>query len=98
MKTTLATIKSFVKKNDGRLFIKCKSSFDGMVDCVMPTGDGAFHAALKADAHHDANLGIQGAWFVRGSRDWFTPYEDEQFTGYDVSNCCGSFTLAVKKV
>lgn len=97
-KVTLSTIKAFVRKNEGRLHIKEKSRFDGMVDCVMPTGDGAFHPALKDErGFTDNTMDIQGAWFVKGSRDWFTPYEDEKFVGYDISNCCGSFTLAVPK-
>ena len=33
-KATIATLKSFIKKNQGKLYIKKKSSFDGMTDCA----------------------------------------------------------------
>lgn len=97
MKTTLATIKAFIRKNEGRLYINPRSSFDGMVDGVMPTGDNTFSPALKDERGFKNTCGIQGAWFVFGSRDWFTPYEDATFSGFDISNCCGNFILAIKK-
>lgn len=95
MKTTLATIKSFIKKNQD-LYINCKSRFDGMVDCVMPNDNSQFHLAKRVDSHKNT-LGIAGAWFVFGSRDYFREYEDAEFKGYEVYNCCGSFILATKK-
>ena len=45
---TLATVKSFMKKNEGKLFVKAKSSFDGMVDCVMPIEGSSFKQAQPA--------------------------------------------------
>lgn len=98
-KTTRATIKSFIKKNKAALFIKYKSNFDGMTDCVMPTGQNSFEAAQDTTSHIDNTLGIKGAWFVGGaggSKDWFKPFNVDGFTGYSVSNCCGSFVIAVK--
>ena len=44
----------------------------------------------------DNNLGIQGVWLVNGSRDSFREYDDGDFRGIHVYNCCGSFTVAVK--
>ena len=95
-KITLATIKSFIKKNT-ELYIKNESNFDGMVDCVMPNKDVAFTKAERKDWCSDNTLGIIGAWFVRNSRDSFSIYEDDQYTGYKVYNCCGSFILAIAK-
>ncbi len=97
MKTTLATIKAYIRKNEGRLYIRCKSSFDGMVDGVRDNADQSFSLALKDERGFKNTCGIQGAWFVFGSRDWFTPFEDETFTGFEVSNCCGQFFLVTKK-
>lgn len=94
-KITLATVKSFVKKNRNGLYIRVGSRFDGMNDCVMPV-NGGFSPA-KESGNTENTLGIAGAWFVRDSRDWFTPYDDGTFTGYEVSNCCGNFILAIKK-
>lgn len=94
-KITKATIKSFINKNIDNLFIKIEDSFDGMVDCVMPVED-EFHPIDKTEAN-DHNMGIKGCWFVNESRDWFNTYEDNKYTGYSISNCCGSFKLVVNK-
>lgn len=96
-KITKATFKSFVKKNRSNLLILCKSDFDGMSDCVMPTGDTLFHKVVDADHIHENNLGIQGVWLVGGSRDYFTAYEKDGIQGIDVYNCCGHFVVGVKK-
>lgn len=97
---TLATIKSFIRKNADNLYINPKSSFDGMVDCVMPVGDGLFHkvdqAVTPISFTDGPSYGIPGAWFVGGSRNLFTRYERDGFVGYEVWNCCGSFILATK--
>jgi len=100
MKTTLATIKSFVKKNDKQLYIKLVTSFNKMVDCVMPETDD--FSPIKSIGTTDESrkrhtLGISGAWFVGSSRDYFYNYEDGLFCGYKIINCCGEFVLAVKK-
>lgn len=104
-KATLATVKAFMAKNTSRLYVKATSSFDGMVDCVMPI-DGAcfrpvfntFRRPTKEDLGcvPAATCNVPGVWFVRGSRDYITPYASEGFTGFRVSNCCGSFIVAVK--
>ena len=68
MRTTLATIKSYIRKNPN-LYISTKSSFDGMVDCVMPCDDQTFTPIQTTVRHHQNTLGIQGAWFVLGGDD-----------------------------
>ena len=94
-KITLATVKSFIRKSNN-LHIKFLSSFDGMVDCVMPSEQNDFSPTLPSDRHHENTLGIHGAWFTHG-RNWFESYECERFKGIKVSNCCGSFILATPK-
>lgn len=96
-KITKSTLKSLVRKNAGKLFIKVASRFDGMVDGVRDSENQSFSKCMPADGCHEHNLGIQGAWLVLGSNDWFTAYEDDKFIGIEVYNCCGNFTLAVKK-
>lgn len=97
MKITLATIKSFIKKNDD-LQINVQSSFDGMYDGVMSRGEGFLKAERLEGSHgHDNELGVKGVWCVFGSRDQFMPYETDTMTGFKVYNCCGSFILAVTK-
>ncbi len=93
-KITLATVKSFLRKNKGKVYIATKSHFDGSVDGVMPCGDKSF--TLAQPGTHENELGIHGAWFVFGSRDWITPFEKDGMRGFEVYNCCGSFELAVK--
>ena len=95
MKTTKATIKSFVRKNNGNLFINVRYSFDGMVDGCTTRNDGFVKVESTTD-HTDHTLGVVGAWLVNGSRDYFTPYNKNGYIGYEISNCCGNFILAVK--
>ena len=99
MKTTLATIKSFVKRetNIGQLYVKCETSFDGMVDCVMPVNGSQFSKVEGVDLTDTHKLGIQGAWFVGQSRDYFRDYADDNFIGYEIYNCCGKFILAIPR-
>ena len=92
---TLTTIKSFIRKNQN-LYISTQSRFDGMVDCVMPCDNKTFEPAKPSDGFKNT-LGIEGAWFVFDSRDLISEYEDDNFKGYEVYNCCGRFILAVKK-
>lgn len=98
-KPTLATLKSFFRKNEGKLFIAVKSDFDGMVDCVMPCS-GKFKPATKSERVHQISndLGYNGVWLVGSSRDHIKPYYDDDLIGYEVYNCCGSWIVAVSKI
>ena len=96
MKTTKATIKSFIRKNTENLYINVKSEFDGMTD-MCESQKGGFGKATMTDEYRNNRLGISGAWFVGNSRDYFSDYDDGVFAGYEVYNCCGKFILAVKK-
>ena len=98
-KVTRATIESFIVREMSRdnLYISNKSNFDGMVDCVMPVENKGFRKANQSQNNVDNTLGVSGAWFVGSSRDYFSPYADENFIGYEVYNCCGSFVLAMHR-
>jgi hypothetical protein len=97
-KITLATFKSFVKRNRGNdLLIKCQSSFDGMTDCVEQARNPQFHAVQPADQTFENNLGINGIWLVGSSRDRFQEFSEDGLRGIHVYNCCGSFTVAIQK-
>ena len=93
---TLATIKSFIRKNRDRLLISTRSRFDGMTDGCEPCRNKEFRAANLTENHPSNTLGIAGAWFVGGSRNSFQAYSDDTYTGYEVYNSCGTFILAVK--
>lgn len=94
---TLATIKSFLRRNQGQVYIKITSHFDGMIDGTREVDSPAFELARTTDRNMQYTLGLAAAWFVGESRDWFGAYEDEQYQGYTVSNCCASFIIAIKK-
>ncbi len=95
---TLTTIKSFIRKNPN-LYINNRANFDGMQDCVVYSDNSNFVPVKKPAENYDHKnkLGIDQAWFVLNSRDHFIEYEDGQFKGYEVYNCCGKFILAIKK-
>lgn len=95
-KITLASVKSFVRKNNGNLFINVRSSFDGMTDCCESRNEGFGKAVIDTD-HPSHTLGIKGAWFVGDSRDYLYQYDDGKFSGIRISNSCGDFILATQK-
>ena len=93
-RVTLATVKSFAKKNANILCIKNLSSFDGMDDCVHGHKNPTFRDATAVDVNVAYTWNV-GAWFVGSSRDYFNTYNQDGFVGYEVSNSCGSFVLAI---
>lgn len=97
-KITLATLKAFIRKNAENLYVMQESHFDGMSDCVEYNREKSFtkvdHTKINLDC---SSLGIPGAWVVGGSRNWFSAHDTETHTGIHVSNCCGSFTVAIEK-
>ena len=95
-KITRATLKSFITKCKDNLYCKQLDSFDGMVDCVMPV-DSNFTKVTSFDFNEEHSFGIKGLWLVGKSRDYFTEYEDDQFQGIKIYNCCGSSIIAMKK-
>lgn len=96
-KITLATVKSFIKKNSENLFIKCESSFDGMIDGLSYNKSANYQKVTLDSNLYKNTLGIAGAWFVGSSRDYFNCYEDNNMICISVSNSCGSFVLSTTK-
>jgi hypothetical protein len=96
MKATIATVKSFIKKNANDLFIDINYQFDGMIDGIRYCKDG-FSKVEKTNSNTQNTFGIAGAWFVGSSRDYITSFENENLVGYHICNSCGSFTLATNK-
>jgi hypothetical protein len=97
-KITLATFKSFVRKNADNLMVKNKSSFDGMTDCVEHNANAEFRPARPSDwsiKFPKNTLGIQGIYLVGSSRDYFSPFNEYGMKGISVYNCCGSFVVAI---
>lgn len=96
-KVTKATFKSFIKKNEGKLFIRQKSSFDGMVDGCTSDCYRGFKQATPATDYEKHNVGYRGIWLVHGSGNYFRPYEDDKFMGIELYNCCGQSIVAIHK-
>ncbi len=102
-KATIATVKSFIRKNADIALINVKSSFDGMTDSVESLNGG--FAPLKAkrqgvfttDHHANPSLGFDGVWFVGGSRDYVQQYENDNMQGFEVNNSCGTWIVAIRK-
>jgi len=98
-KITRATIKSFILREmkNKNLYVKVKSSFDGMTDCVQDVKD-EFRKVEKIDFDDKYTLGIIGLWLVGSSRDYFTEWSDDNFIGYKIYNSCGTSILAMKRL
>jgi len=96
-KITLATLKSFARRNSEKLFVKELTSFDGMTDCIKPSQQNEFKKTIISDKKGYYKTGIQGIYTVGSSRDYFKIYEDENYFGISVYNSCGESILAVKK-
>jgi hypothetical protein len=95
-KITKSTIKSFINKNIDNIYVKVLSSFDGMVDCVMPVEmDFRKEIVDKTTSNYSYTLGVRGVYICGG--DLYRIYEDEKYTGYECYNCCGSFLIVTNK-
>lgn len=96
-KITMATVKSFVRKNANKgIFVNVKSSFDGMTDMCEARNSG-FMIADKDETCVENTLGLCGVWLVGNSRDYFTAYEDDKFIGITYYNSCGKGIIAIAK-
>jgi len=98
-KITRTTIKSFIKREEknGNLYVKVKSSFDGMIDCVSQVED-EFRKVENVDFSKEYDFDIKGLWLVGSSRDYFTEFADDNYIGYKISNCCGVSIIAMKRL
>lgn len=99
-KITLATFKKFISTNANNLLIKNINNFDGMIDGLSTNQQPSFNVPDRSEwaLHSSTNtLDIRQLWLVGQSRDFFTSYEDELYTGIEWSNCCGNGVVAVLK-
>jgi hypothetical protein len=97
-KITLSTIKSFINKNGTKLYINQKSKFNGMIDGVQEVNGDFVPLTISKRKNPQNDLGFEGIWIVgSGSGNLFSFYEDKDFIGYEIYNCCGTFVLALPK-
>lgn len=96
-KITMATLKSFVRKNAGQLYVMNLSDFDSMTDGVRQCDGSQFRPATPSDVRNGENhtLGIAGVWLVGRSRDYFNSFDSDGFKGIEVYNSCGNFVIAI---
>jgi hypothetical protein len=94
-KITVATLKSFVRKHEGNIYLAVNSDFDGMTDCVERCS-GLFKPARKSEINASNNLGYNGMWLVGSSRDRVAAYDKDGMKGFEVNNCCGNWIVAVR--
>lgn len=95
-KITIATLKSFANRNSEKLFCKTEMDFNGMTDCVEVIEDNFKPTQITTETGY-YRTGIQGIYTVGQSRDYFKLYDEGNYFGIEVYNCCGSSILAIKK-
>ena len=94
-KITLATVKTFVRKTVGKgLCVKANARFNGMTDGIESVVD-SYRSVASAQMSDDTTLGIDGAYFVCGSRNYFYVINTADWFGFQVSNCVGIFELVI---
>lgn len=91
---TAITVRSFVKRNEGKIFIKKTAEFDGMTDCVEQIMDNWHEAEYCLDIRR--GIGLKGVYIIDG-RTYYYAYEDSEFVGYRYSNCVERGIIAVKR-
>ncbi len=96
-KITLATLKAFAKRNEGKIYAKTETEFNSMVDGVEKSPHSEWKKAELTEEKGHYKTGIQGVYTVGFSRDYFSLYEDNEYEGIEVNNCCGVTILAIKR-
>lgn len=91
---TAITVRSFVKRNEGKVFFKKTAEFDGMTDCIEQISDNWHEAEYCLDIRR--GIGLQGVYIIDG-RTYYYAYEDSEFVGYCYSNCVERGIIAVKR-
>lgn len=95
-KITKTTLKSFIRDKQG-LYVRHKSRFDGMTDGVEQIPDSRLELVKETTQCLDKSYGIEGLW-VTSDRNLFKYYNDGQFEGIEIYNCCGSSIVCRKIV
>jgi len=93
---TLSTLKAFARSNKDRIYAKELSRFDGMVDGISWVDDG-FEKTEITEPTNQCRTGIRKIYTVYGNGNYCEFWENENFAGIKVYNCCGSSVLAIRK-
>ena len=95
-KITKASIKSFIKKNEGKLYIRRISDFSPITDCVEEVNGDLEKVEITENSLKNT-LGVNGLWLAGGSNDTYTEFETKELKGFNIYNCCGEVNLVIKK-
>lgn len=91
-KVTMATVKSFIRKNLNNLVVYSHSSFSGMTDGLESVNKSFKVDPKKYNKENKNSLGLDGIWFV-GGNDYIRVLPN----GYHIFNCCGSFDIVLEE-
>ena len=100
MKTTKATIKSFIRKNSENLYINVKSSFDGMTD-GCESRNGGFVKATMDNSNKNNTLGVRGVrkkgekFMDEGVCNYCYMLFTHGFQGMKCNNCKKEFFISL---
>lgn len=89
-KITIATVKSFIRKNFNNLYIKIINEFDSMIDGTSYNYNSEFKK-VSQNIEYYFNL------FSNSTKNYCEKFENNEFIGYEVGNCCYDFIIAIKK-
>lgn len=98
-KITKSTVKSFIKKNISDLYMKEFTYFNGMTDGIdnVPEIRNRFITLTESSR---AALGVETTYNSPSffeSHNSIEPVEGENFTGFEITNCCGRYIIAARK-
>lgn len=80
------------------MYIKSTFEFDGMIDGCNYYSNAQFkEITFSDDLNKEHTFNINDIWLVGNGNDYFEAFENETFTGIKVINCCGCFTVAIRK-
>ena len=91
-KITRATLKSFIKRNLGSLYLDIVNDHSGY-SIFEPKG---FQVAKEETKSSDHNLGIVGLWTTI-TGDELTLFEDDKYVGIKIRSVVVNNVIAVKK-
>jgi len=97
---TRATLKSFIDKNKGRLYINVNSVFDNAhKKNEMEASPEGWVLAIETPCNEDTTFGIEHVHIVRGCTGGnnFYYFDNGVYQGIGYRNCCGNGIIAVKK-
>lgn len=95
-KITKSTLKSFIRKNADNLYIKCEKDFNHMIETVETINSNFKKIKIELESLNEKFYFV-GKFFGGSQSDCFESYDDGTFVGIEMSNCCGSSIIAIKK-